>query len=173
MAARLYAPPSVVVMLFFAIISWVVLIGGMTATSNWCVNNVYPRYESSDLYCARIYQLDWWSVWFEFFVVLLMLAMAYSAAFERGKFIFLSMLVLVTCLLTLTARNFLSSSVVTMTEEYHKHDHTFTITNHKHSAGSTVAAGAIMLCTVNYALIFSMGFAAATTPPVEIPMASL
>ncbi len=41
-----------------------------------------------------------WSIWFEFFLLVIMMATCFSKAFDRARFIYLTYLALVTVLLT-------------------------------------------------------------------------
>jgi hypothetical protein len=53
-----------------------------------------------------------WSIWFEFFLLLCMIATCFLNAFERARFIYLTYLALVTALLTITSRNFITATVL-------------------------------------------------------------
>jgi hypothetical protein len=45
-----------------------------------------------------------WSIWFEFFLLIIMLGTCFSTAFDRARFIYLTYLALVTVLLTQVSR---------------------------------------------------------------------
>lgn len=44
--------------------------------------------------------MEWWSIWFEFFLLIIMLGTCFLNAFDRARFIYLTYLSLVTVLLT-------------------------------------------------------------------------
>lgn len=94
-----------------------------------------------------------WSIWFEFFLLLVMLVTCFLNAFERARFIYLTYLALVTSLLTITSRNFINATV----QSFVDNGGTITIRDTKQSANNASAAGAIMLCITNYALIIFIG----------------
>ena len=94
-----------------------------------------------------------WSVWFEFFLLVVMLVTCFLNAFERARFIYLTYLTLVTSLLTITSRNFITATVLS----YYNNNGTINIKDTKQSANNAAAAGAIMLCITNYALIIFIG----------------
>ena len=79
-----------------------------------------------------------------------MLSTCFLSAFERARFIFLSYLSLVTSLLTIMCRNFITNS-------FNTNGGAFNIQDVKQSAYNAAAAGGILLCIVNYALIIFVG----------------
>ena len=99
-----------------------------------------------------------WSVWFEFFLLIVMLVTCFLNAFERARFIYLTYLTLVTSLLTITSRNFITATV----QSYYNNNGTINIKDTKQSANNAAAAGAIMLCITNYALIIFIGLGKTT-----------
>eukprot|EP00798_Chlamydomonas_sp_ICE-L_P017118 gene17118-23420_t len=145
--AKLALHPVGLALIFFGLLSWVVALGGIAASTKYCHDN------NSISFCSQQYQLEWWSIWFEFFLLLIMLATCFLAAFERARFIYLTYLTLVTCLLTVTVRNFITNSFATQ-------GGTFDIKDYKQSAYNAAAAGGIMLCITNYALIIFVGLGA-------------
>ncbi len=94
-----------------------------------------------------------WSCWFAFFLLVCMLVTCFLNAFERARFIYLTYLALLTSLLTITSRNFITATVLS----YYNNNGTFNIKDTKQSANNAAAAGAIMLCITNYALIIFIG----------------
>jgi hypothetical protein len=82
-----------------------------------------------------------------------MLVTCFLNAFERARFIYLTYLALVTSLLTITSRNFISATVLS----YYNNGGAITIKDTKQSANNAAAAGTIMLCITNYALIIFIG----------------
>jgi hypothetical protein len=55
---------------------------------------------STSISCAQQYQLEWWSIWFEFFLLVIMFGTVFVNAFDKARFIYLTYLALVTVLLT-------------------------------------------------------------------------
>ena len=106
-----------------------------------------------ELQCGLSYRLAQWSIWFEFFLLIVMLVTCFLNAFERARFIYLTYLALVTSLLTITSRNFITATVMS----YYDNNGVINIKDTKQSANNAAAAGAIMLCITNYALIIFIG----------------
>lgn len=157
--AKLALHPVGLALLFLGLISWVVALGGLAATSKYChdVNSI--------TFCSQQYQLEWWSIWFEFFLLLIMLATCFLSAFERARFIYLTYLSLVTSLLTIMCRNFITNS-------FNTNGGAFDIKDYKQSAYNAAAAGGILLCIVNYALIIFIGLGAAAAQQQAQQMSS-
>jgi hypothetical protein len=65
--------------------------------------------------CLRAAQ---WSIWFQFFLLVVMLVTCFLNAFERARFIYLTYLALVTSLLTITSRNFEKCGIFESYAEY-------------------------------------------------------
>ena len=103
-----------------------------------------------------------WSIWFEFFLLCVMLGTCFVNAFERARFIYLTYLSLVTSLLTITSRNFINSTV----DSFVANGGTIVVADTKQSANSAAAAGAIMLCITNYCLIIFIGLGERCGGPV-------
>jgi hypothetical protein len=121
--------------------------GGLAASTKYC-NDV-----NTLTFCSQHFQLEWWAVWFQFFLLIIMLGTCFLNAFERARFIFLAYLALVTSLLTIMVRNFITNS-------FNTHGGAFVIKDYKQSAYNAAAAGGIMLCVTNYALIIFVGLGA-------------
>eukprot|EP00798_Chlamydomonas_sp_ICE-L_P027704 gene27704-7346_t len=110
-------------------------------------------------YCAELFQLEWYSIFFELAILAAMLVTCCMDAFERGRYIYLSYLSIVTFLLSLTARNFIANSFKIGGID---------LQDMRSDAYTATAAGAIMLCVVNFALIIFIGLGATTElPPTE------
>lgn len=85
---------------------------------------------------------------------------------ERARFIYLTYLALVTSLLTITSRNFITATVLS----FYDNAGTINIKDTKQSANNAAAAGAIMLCITNYALIIFIGLGRCTDSIVFRPL---
>lgn len=57
-------------------------------------------------------RMEWWSISFEFLLLLIMLVTAFLRAFERARFVYLAFLCMVSVLLQLTANRFITNSFV-------------------------------------------------------------
>lgn len=158
--AKLHIHPIGLVLIFFGILAWMVALGGLAATTNYCLK------DNDASYCSRTYQMEWWSIWFEFFLLAVMLVTCFLTAFDRARFIFLTYLSLVTSLLTITSRNFINATV----QSFVANGNTITIRDTKQSANNASAAGAIMLCVTNYALIIFIGLAASASQQASLAM---
>jgi hypothetical protein len=94
-----------------------------------------------------------WSIMFQFFLLVVMLVTCFLNAFERARFIYLTYLALVTSLLTITSRNFITATVLS----FYNNNGVIDIKDTKQSANNAAAAGAIMSCITDYALIIFIG----------------
>ncbi|KAJ9533815.1 hypothetical protein QJQ45_026910, partial [Haematococcus lacustris] len=134
----------------------VVALGGLAASTQFCrtqddesgtavlVSNTTIAFSKS-ISCAQQYQMEWWSIWFEFFLLVIMLGTCFVNAFDRARLIYLSYLALVTILLTQTATNFCTNS-------FKAHNGAIVIKDEKQSALNAAAAGTVLLCICNYAV---------------------
>jgi hypothetical protein len=82
---------------------------------------------------------------------------------ERARYIYLTYLALVTSLLTITSRNFITATVLS----FYDNNGTINIKDTKQSANNAAAAGAIMLCITNYALIIFIGLGGLSCPSLS------
>lgn len=123
---------------------WCVWLGGMGAVSQQCSTADLQDYD-----CARGLQLEWWSGWFEVFILVALAALMRrgrlgSAAVLQPLYAFLSM---ATVVLMWTARSVMTrgsfSDLVAV----------------DHSALDAAAAGAVILCLSNFALVLLLGHA--------------
>lgn len=164
--AKLHLHPIGLFLIFFGLASWIIALGGLAATTAFCrsqdanatladiIKNQTKVDVSVNVSCAQQYQLEWWSIWFEFFLLLVMLGTCFVNAFDRARFIYLSYLSLVTILLTQTATNFCVNS-------FQAHGGRIVLKDQKQSALNAAAAGTVMMCICNYALIIFVGLGAA------------
>ncbi len=96
-----------------ALPSWscrIIALGGLAATTQFCRTQDYQNVTatlnnqtipiSADISCAQQYQLEWWSIFFELILLVIMLGTCFVNAFDRARFIYLTYLSLVTILLT-------------------------------------------------------------------------
>ena len=95
-----------------------------------------------------------------------MLVTCFLNAFERARFIYLTYLSLVTSLLTIGTRNFINATVLSFVDAGGK----IVVANTKQSANNAAAAGLIMLCMVNYALIVFIGLGASAAQQAKLAM---
>ncbi|KAG2499618.1 hypothetical protein HYH03_002557 [Edaphochlamys debaryana] len=84
-----------------------------------------------------------------------MLLTCFTTAFERARQIYLTYLAMVTVLLTLTAKDFITNSFIAAGH---------TLNDYQGDAYNAAAAGAVLLCITNFALIIFVGLGAAGTP---------
>ncbi|GIL81025.1 hypothetical protein Vretimale_9254 [Volvox reticuliferus] len=150
--ARLHIHPVGLFLLFFGLLSWVVALGGLGASTKDCTESAKKQKQAS---CANFYQLEWWSIWFEFILLVIMILTCFTVAFDRARHIFLTYLGMVTVLLTIMARNFITNSFTLISQDGQPFG-TF-----KTDAYSAAAAGAVLLCITNFALIIFVGLGAA------------
>ncbi|PNG99589.1 High osmolarity signaling protein SHO1, partial [Tetrabaena socialis] len=150
--ARLHIHPVGLFLLFFGLLSWVVALGGLGASTRDCITNRPPGAKAD--YCANSYQLEWWSIWFEFILLVVMILTCFTAAFERARHIYLTYLGMVTVLLTFMARSFITNSFSVGGLNF---------ADYKSDAYNAAAAGAVLLCITNFALIIFVGLGAAGT----------
>eukprot|EP00798_Chlamydomonas_sp_ICE-L_P027703 gene27703-7345_t len=152
--AKLALHPVGLALLFFGLLSWVVALGGVAASTKFC----HDMHSIS--FCSQQYQLEWWTIWFEFFLLVIMLATCFLKAFERARFIYLTYLSLVTALLSVMSRNFITNS-------FNTNGGVIDVTDYKASAYNAAAAGGILLCITNYALIIFVGLGAAAAQEAQ------
>ncbi|KAG2435277.1 hypothetical protein HXX76_007354 [Chlamydomonas incerta] len=84
-----------------------------------------------------------------------MLLTCFTAAFERARYIYLTYLAMVTVQLTYVAQKFITNSFTIGG---------LTFTDYKSEAYNAAAAGAVLLCITNYALIIFVGLGATAAP---------
>jgi len=160
--ARLHIHPVGLVAILLNIISFIVALGGLAANTKYCREN------SNFTKCGSQYQLEWWSIFFEFFIMVIMLITCFANAFDKARQIYLTFLSISTVLLTLTAREFVTDffSDDTVASTY------------KSAANDAAAAGSIMMCVFNFVLIIIVGLAPvnlnqfAPLPTVAMTMSS-
>lgn len=160
---KLHLHPIGLGIIVFGLLSWVVALGGVAACTQFCrtqdISNTTlttgntTTLVSASVTCAQKYQLEWWSIWFEFILLCIMLGTCFVNAFDRARFIYLTYLALVTVLLTQTATNFCTAAF--------SFGGVLDVHNQKQSADNAAAAGSILLCITNFALIIFVGLGAA------------
>lgn len=102
MARKLHIHPVGLALIFLGLVSWIVALGGLAATTQYCrtqddsgtgavvlSNNTTSPSFTKAVSCAQQYQMEWWSVWFEFFLLIIMLGTCFVNAFDRARFIYL------------------------------------------------------------------------------------
>ncbi|MEW5304267.1 MAG: hypothetical protein WDW38_011290 [Sanguina aurantia] len=156
--AKLHIHPVGLGLIFFGLLSWVVALGGLGATTSFCDANRPAG--SGHGFCATSYQVEWWSIWFEFILLCIMLATVFINAFERARFIYLTYLSMATVLLTISARNFINSTFITGGLD---------LQTYKGTAYNAAAAGCILMCCCNYMLIAFVGVGAAGSIELNRP----
>lgn len=89
----------------------IIALGGLAATTQFCRTQDFQSINatladnstvtvSASVSCAQQYQLEWWSIFFELILLVIMLGTCFVNAFDRARFIYLTYLSLVTVLLT-------------------------------------------------------------------------
>mmetsp|Transcript_11391 Transcript_11391/g.24480 ORF Transcript_11391/g.24480 Transcript_11391/m.24480 type:complete len:199 (+) Transcript_11391:1309-1905(+) len=169
---KVHIHPVGLVLLFFGLLCWVVALGGLGAATNFCYNNEYANntvvisgnnstYVADDVAgCVEAYSLPWWAIWFEFFLFVVMIGMCFVNAFERARYIYLSYLSMVTFFLTIGARDFITRSAL---------GGGVNLANYSTDAFNAAAAGMVMCCITNFALIIFISLDA-TGPLPEMQM---
>jgi hypothetical protein len=124
---------------------WVIALGGIGAVTYDCGEHLTSNT------CARALQYEWYTVWFELFMLVGLLCLGYSSNFHVYKPALLAFLVLATNSMMWSAHSFMTvgsfaSKAVTQ---------------------NAAAAGMVLLCIVNYLLIWFVG---ASETPAQIAM---
>jgi hypothetical protein len=85
-----------------------------------------------------------WTICFQFLLLLVMLLTCFTNAFERARTIYLAYLTMVTVLLTNMATKFISNSFSA---------NGINLKDYKSDASNAAAAGSVLLCITNFALV--------------------
>lgn len=145
--ARLHIHPVGLFLIFFGLLVWVVALGGLAASTRFCVKNA-SKQATNKYSCADAFKQEWWTVWFQFLLLLVMLLTCFTNAFERARTIYLAYLTMVTVLLTSMATKFISNSFSA---------NSINLKDYKADANNAAAAGSVLLCITNFALIIFVG----------------
>lgn len=89
--ARLQIHPLGLFIVIFGLLAWVIALGGAGAASYNCQkSNSYAQ-------CALEYQWEWWSLWFEFALLVSLFVVCFlENAFRRGQMTLLAFFLLAT-----------------------------------------------------------------------------
>eukprot|EP00199_Chlamydomonas_sp_CCMP681_P006463 CAMPEP_0119109164 /NCGR_PEP_ID=MMETSP1180-20130426/17495_1 /TAXON_ID=3052 ORGANISM="Chlamydomonas cf sp, Strain CCMP681" /NCGR_SAMPLE_ID=MMETSP1180 /ASSEMBLY_ACC=CAM_ASM_000741 /LENGTH=191 /DNA_ID=CAMNT_0007094881 /DNA_START=38 /DNA_END=613 /DNA_ORIENTATION=+ len=147
--AKLHIHPVGLILLLLALACWVVMLGGLAASISFCKNNSNPL--DTIISCSQTYQQDWWTLFFELFLILVMLATCFLNIFPKARYVYLAYLSMTTALLTWTTRKF-------FTESFNQGWLSLDNTSRAYDAA---AVGAMLLCIVNFSLIIFVGLGAA------------
>ncbi|GFH19104.1 uncharacterized protein HaLaN_16002, partial [Haematococcus lacustris] len=146
--AKLHIHPVGLILLLLGLASWVVALAGLAASTKFCNDN------SSDtdlMSCTQTYQQDWWAVFFELILILVMLFTCFLNIFPKAQFIYMAYLVMVTGLLTFTTRKMFTNSF----------NRGWLAEDLDSKAYDAAAVGCMFCCIVNYGLIIFIGLGAA------------
>ena len=111
---RLQIHPAGLLITLLSFGAWVVALGGVGGATQNCVNGGISAATSAtpgaSVQCAKIYQWEWWGLWFEACLLVSLFVASFFEAFNRGKQIFISYYIMCTCVLMWGAHNFITSS---------------------------------------------------------------
>lgn len=144
-ARRLKIHPAGLAVVLFGFIVWVIALGGIGATTYDC------RQDNSDSTCAKSYQWEWWSLWFEFFLLVALFISGFLDSYYKGRHVFTSYYLIATFCLMISAHNFLLVSMDGVLA--------LNVKNVKQDAYTAAAAGFVMLSITNFALLIVLGLA--------------
>jgi hypothetical protein len=110
---RLQIHPAGLLIILLGFGAWVVALGGVgSATSNCAsglASNVAPG-QSVAVNCAKVYQWQWWGLWFEGCMLVAMFVAVFFEAFNKGKQIVISYLIMCTMILMQGSNYFITNS---------------------------------------------------------------
>ena len=111
---RLQIHPAGLLITLLSFGAWVVALGGVGGATQNCVNGGISSATSAtpgaSVQCAKIYQWEWWGLWFEACLLVALFVSSFFEAFNRGKNVFISYYIMCTCVLMWGAHNFITSS---------------------------------------------------------------
>jgi hypothetical protein len=111
---RLQIHPAGLLITLLSFGAWVVALGGVGGATQNCVNGGISSASSAtpgaSVQCAKIYQWEWWGLWFEACLLVALFVSSFFEAFNRGKNVFISYYIMCTCVLMWGAHNFITSS---------------------------------------------------------------
>jgi hypothetical protein len=111
---RLQIHPAGLLITLLSFGAWVVALGGVGGATQNCVNGGISAATSAtpgaSVQCAKIYQWEWWGLWFEACLLVSLFVASFFEAFNRGKLIFISYYIMCTCVLMWGAHNFITAS---------------------------------------------------------------
>ncbi|KIZ07467.1 hypothetical protein MNEG_0477 [Monoraphidium neglectum] len=140
--ARLQIHPVGLAVVIFGLLSWIVTLAGVGAASYQCQTT-----QSYEL-CAKDYQWEWWSVWFEFALLLALFITCFlERSFKRGQIVFLAFFVLATMCVMLSAHNFITQVALGP----------INVRDIGQDSVNAAAAGFVLLGITNFVLIIVLG----------------
>ena len=111
---RLQIHPAGLLITLLSFGAWVVALGGVGGATQNCVNGGISAATSAtpgaSVQCAKIYQWEWWGLWFEACLLVALFVSSFFEAFNRGKQVFISYYIMCTCVLMWGAHNFITNS---------------------------------------------------------------
>lgn len=125
----------------FAFLTWIVALAGMSAVTRDC----YRALDNDN--CVRGLQYEWWGVWFEFVMIIIIAAVAFMNRLEMHQLTLLTFIAILTSILTWSARS------VMVNGSY------VDLVSNREAAKHTAAAGFVLLCIANFLLILLLGSA--------------
>lgn len=136
--ARLQIHPIGLTVVLFGLLVWFIALGGIGAAAYSCTrSNTYA-------FCAKNYQWEWWSLWFEFALLAALFVTAFmEQAFKRGRLVFLAFFVLATQAIMWSAHEFITT--VTLGP--------INIRDISQDAANAASAGCVLLGVANFAII--------------------
>lgn len=91
-------------------IAWVLLIAGVSAVQAHCHSRGYTKYATFGYFgpgsCSRMFGMAWWTVWYQFFMILGVMA-AFATGLARWRLLVLTLMAPLISLMMETANSFL------------------------------------------------------------------
>jgi hypothetical protein len=111
---RLQIHPAGLLITLLSFGAWVVALGGVGGATQNCVNGGISSATSANpqasVQCAKIYQWEWWGLWFEAGLLVSLFVSSFFEAFNRGKQVFIAYFIMCTNVLMYSAHNFITNS---------------------------------------------------------------
>lgn len=106
---RLQIHPAGLLIILLSFGAWVVALGGVGGSTQSCVS-LAPTPAGAAVNCAKLYQWQWWGLWFEGGLLVGLFVAAFFEAFNKGKSIFISLFTMVTVILMQSSNYFITNS---------------------------------------------------------------
>lgn len=147
--AKLHIHPVGLVLILLGLASWFLAMIGMATSTKFCVDNK----QGDSVSCGQAFQQDWWAIFFELILLLIMLFTCFLNVFPKARYVYLTYLAMVTGLLTFTTGKMYTGS-------FNLGVYDVSLSSRAYDAAGV---GAMFLCMVNFALIIFIGLGAAKT----------
>jgi len=108
---RLQIHPAGLLITLLSFGAWVVALGGVGGATQNCVNGgISSGTTGVSVQCAKLYQWEWWGLWFEAGLLVSLFVSSFFEAFNRGKQVFIAYFIMCTNVLMYSAHNFITNS---------------------------------------------------------------